>query len=624
MSAQPPFVVSRRTVLGGGLAGLAWLWAGRRAARADARGVLGFASLAATNADRVTLPPGYEHRVVFAWGDPVVAGAPPFDPTARQDARAQERQAGMHHDGMELFRVPVGPEGAASAAPRWLLAVNHEFADEGLLHPAYAPPDAARVARSQAAVGASVIEVRPRAGGGFEQVPDSPYGRRITARTPMTIVGPAAGHPLLVTGADPTGRHVRGTLANCAAGRTPWGTYLTCEENIQYFFVRSTGTLTGTEAAYGLTDLGLGYGWHAVDPRFDVAKEPHEVHRFGWVVEIDPADPAGVPRKLTALGRFAHENACVRAEPGRPLVVYLGDDAPFEFLYKFVSAERYDPSAGPAALRRLLEAGTLHVARLAADGRGEWLPLVQGRPGLSRADGFPDQAHVLTFARLAGRAVSATPLDRPEWVALHPTTKRVFVSLTNNTKRGGAGLPGADAGNPAAPNVFGHVLALDEDGDDGAAVAFRFTLFARGGEHGWIEGAATNDAHPAFGSPDGLVCDARGVLWIQTDVGARALALPAYAGFPNNQMLAVDPVTHEVRRFLVGPVGAEITGVVLTDDLTTMLVNVQHPGEPGLVGGEHTDPTKPWRSSWPANDGTSRPRSATVAIWRTDGRPVGA
>lgn len=629
--ATLPGRLSRRAVLGSAAAALAWAWLaeGRGALAAPpavpappappagAAPRLGFAPVPATRADTVTLPPGYAQRVVFAWGDPVVAGAPAWDPAARQDASAQALQAGMHHDGMELFEVQD-----AAGVRRWLLAVNHEFVDQGLLHGDPALPHAERARKGMQAVGVSVIEVRPRGDGSWEQVPGSPWGRRVTATTPMRLAGPAAGSPLLATREDPSGRQVRGTLGNCAAGRTPWGTYLTCEENFPYWFVRTRGTATAAERAYGITAEGRGYGWHLADPRYDAAAEPQEAARFGWVVEVDPADPASTPVKHTALGRLKHENACVVARPGQPLVAYMADDERFQHVYKFVSAGRL--SADGKGPRDLLEQGTLYVARMDADGMGRWLPLVQGQPGLTAAEGFASQAEVLVHARLAARAVGATPMDRPEWMAVHPGSGRVVVALTYNEKRGAPGQPGADAANPLAPNLYGHVLGLEEQGGDPAALAFRHEVVVRCGPEARAEGAPAGTPAVALGAPDGLHVDARGVLWIQTDAPGRALAGPAGAGFPNNQVVALDPVTRELRRFLVGPRGCEITGLFVTPDLRTLFVNVMHPGEPedGREANEPGDTA--WGSSWPAGDGRSRPRSATVCIWRPDGQPVGA
>jgi secreted PhoX family phosphatase len=264
-------------------------------------------------------------------------------------------------------------------------------------------------------------------------------------------------------------------------------------------------------------------------------------------------------------------------------------------------------SGDPSRDRGLLDDGTLHVARLdRASGRGEWVALRYGERGIGPPAGFGSQAEVLVFAREAASVVRATPLARPEWVAMDPRTRRVFASLTN----------GRD-------DPYGRVLAIDEDGGRPDATAFRWTVFAQGGRRLAVAGSATNDAHPALGSPDGLFCDPRGVLWIQTDVSSRAVGQGPYQGFGNNQMVAVDPSTLEARRFLVGPRGCEITGIAFTPDLTTLFVNVQHPGESRT--STCCDPERPAEvSSWPAGDGRTRPRSATVAIRRLDGREVGA
>jgi secreted PhoX family phosphatase len=587
---------TRRDVLGGGAAAVALLFLGRGRARA-AEPVLGFREVAASDADAFAVPEGYEARVLFAWGDPVVPGGPAWDPTAAGSAADQALQAGMHHDGMHLFPAPGAPG-------RFLLAVNHEYTDEGLLHPdGVRTRSAAKVEKSQNAHGVSIVEIERDAGGRWRLV-DSPRARRITARTPMRLTGPAAGSPWLATSADPEGRRVLGTMANCAAGRTPWGTYLTCEENFQEYFARTSGKPTPREARYGIEDPGPAR-WHEHDPRFLVEREPNECHRFGWVVEIDPADPASVPEKRTALGRFRHENAFVRAETGSRAAVYLGDDAPDEFLYKFVSDAT--TSGDPAKDRRLLDEGTLHVARWGgASGRGEWVPLRYGERGIGPAAGFGSQAEVLVFARAAASLVGATPLDRPEWVAMDPRSRRVFVSLTKG-----------------ASDPYGRVLAIDEDDARPDATSFRASVFAQGGPRLAVAGSPTNDAHPALGCPDGLFCDPRGVLWIQTDVSARSIGKGSYEGFGNNQMVAVDPATLEARRFLVGPRGCEITGIDFTPDLKTLFVNVQHPGESRDTA--YGDPDRPAAgSSWPTLDGRTRPRSATVVVQRLDGREIGA
>jgi secreted PhoX family phosphatase len=300
------------------------------------------------------------------------------------------------------------------------------------------------------------------------------------------------------------------------------------------------------------------------------------------------------------------------------VVVYMGDDERNEYIYKFVSEGTYAP-ADRAANLRLLERGTLYVARFSTDGTGEWLPLVQGQQGLDAAAGFPTQAEVVVQARAAADVVGATKMDRPEWIAVHPSTREVYCTLTNNTARGTDKGPPVDAANPRANNVYGHILRWREQGDDPCATRFAWNVFVLCGDPAMPE----SDKHGAikgdiFGSPDGLWFDARGVLWIQTDISTSVLNKGDYANIGNNQMLAADVATGEIRRFLTGPNGCEVTGVVMTPDSRTMFVNMQHPGE---TPRERSDPANPTAvSTWP--DG-SRPRSATVVIRKNDGGVIG-
>jgi uncharacterized protein len=411
---------------------------------------------------------------------------------------------------------------------------------------------------------------------------------------------------------------------------TPWGTYLTCEENCNGYFVNASGDTDGVSDAaqkarlrkgqnrYGITKTGFGYRWHEHDARFDAARHPHEPHRFGWVVEIDPFAPQSQPIKHTALGRCKHEGACVTLAPDNRVVVYMGDDERNEYIYKFVSEGTYAPG-DRAANMRLLERGTLYVARFSADGSGEWLALVQGQHGLDAAAGFPSQAEVVVQARAAADVVGATKMDRPEWIAVHPTTREVYCTLTNNTTRGTDKGPPVDAANPRANNIYGHILRWREQGGDPCATRFAWNVFVLCGDPAMPEpakhGAIKGDI---FGSPDGLWFDARGVLWIQTDISTSALNKGDYANIGNNQMLAADVATQDIRRFLTGPNGCEVTGVVMTPDSRTMFVNIQHPGE---TPRERSDPANPTAiSTWP--DG-SRPRSATVVIRKNDGGVIG-
>lgn len=606
-----PLLPSRRVLLQAGLGVLATGLLTPPAAGTPAR--LGFAPVPPSSADTVAVPAGYVAEVLYAWGDPVGSrlGMPAFQADASNSAAEQALQAGMHHDGMHFFPL---------AASRGLLAMNHEYADDGLLHTdGLADWSAEKVRKSQAAHGVSVIEVRRARDGRWQVVRPSRYARRVTATTPMRIAGPAAGHALMRTALDPSGTQVLGTFNNCAHGATPWGTYLTCEENFVGYF-RGPEQPDAHQRRWGMKAGGdYGYRWHVHDERFDARQHPNEFNRHGWVVEIDPFEPASTPVKRTALGRAAHEGACVlQAGDGR-VAVYMGEDAAFESIYKFVSRDPVRPG-GFAANRTLLDHGTLHVARFDADGTGEWIPLVAGRAGL---EAFADQGELLVKLRQASDAVGATRMDRPEWIAGDAKSATLYCSLTNNAARGRPGQPGTDAANPRAANAMGGVLRWTET-DGLAGTRMRWDHFILAGDPANERAEARGNIRgDAFASPDGLMLDARGVLWIQTDVSPSGLGRGEYARLGNNQLLACDAATGEVRRFLTGPVGCEITGAVMATDLRSLFVNIQHPGE---MSGARGDPAAPMRHSrWPQDHGPGgRPRSATVVVRRRDGGVIGA
>jgi secreted PhoX family phosphatase len=581
-------------------------------------GAVAFTPISASAEDRVRVPEGYSVRTLHRWGDPVgsAQGMPAFRTDAGNTAAEQALQAGMHHDGIQYFPLPYG----SGSSTRGLLALNHEYTDDGLLHgDGMNGWSAEKVRKAQAAHGVSIIEVEQR-DGRWSVVAPSPYARRITATTPMRISGPAAGHALMRTAADAAGVEVLGTINNCADGYTPWGTYLTCEENWNGYFVHAGG-VPPEQQRYGVSAKGAGYRWHEHDERFNAAVHPNEPNRFGWVVEIDPFDPGAKPVKRTALGRIKHEGAALSLTSDGRVVYYMGDDQQFEYIYKFVSRDAWNRS-DRAANRDLLDHGTLYVAKFNADGGGEWLELTHGRKGLTAADGFASQADILIRTRQAGDAVGATRMDRPEWAAVNPKDKSVYCTLTNNSARGAKGQPGVDAANPRANNTFGHIIRWREAGDDPAATQFRWDIFVMAGDplladankHGNIKG-------DVFGSPDGLWFDPAGRLWIQTDVSTSVLNRGDYAGVGNNQMLCADVASGRISRFLTGPRGCEVTGVAMTPDGATMFVNIQHPGE---SPSERSDPSRPQaNSSWPDGPAGGRPRSATVVIRREDGGIVG-
>jgi hypothetical protein len=615
--------LARRRFLRAGIAGAIGALPGLNLLAGCASGaapepLLGFASVAPSTADRVVVPPGYRAQVLYRWGDPVGTGegGPGFRPDASNSAQEQAQQAGMHHDAIEYFALPKDSRNAT----RGLLAINHEYTDDGLLHPdGQKTWSAEKVRKSQAAHGVSIVEVE-RAGAEWRVVRPSRYARRITAYSPMRLSGPAAGSAYVRTNADPAGTTVLGTLNNCAGGRTPWGTYLACEENFNGYFGNAQ-TITPAMARYGIRRDGWGYRWHEHDSRFDVARDPNELNRFGWIVEIDPYDPRSTPVKRTALGRLKHEGAMLTLAADGRVVVYSGDDEAFDYIYKFVSAGSYRPD-DRAANRDLLDRGTLYVARFHADGTGEWRALRHGDPGLATADGFASQADVLVRTRMAADVLGATKMDRPEWVAVHPRTKEVYCSLTNNARRGREGRPPADAANPRADNIYGHIIRWREAGGDPAATRFGWDIFVQAGDPAHPDptkrGTVRGDG---FGSPDGLAFDARGALWIATDVSASVLNRGDYARLGNNQLLAADVTRGEVRRFLVGPPNCEITGLAFAPDGRALFVNVQHPGE---TPSARSDPGNPRAfSNWPDFDPAGRPRSATLVITRDDGGVIG-
>lgn len=574
---------------------------------------LGFTRVPVSSADTLRVPEEYTAQVLYRWGDACgIAGMPPpsFKTDASNTWQEQALQAGMHHDGMEFF---------ALGKDRGLLAINHEYTDDGLLHAdGMNTWSADKVRKSQAAHGVSIIEVSHQSGRWVVK-PDSKFARRITAYTPMTLSGPAAGHALLQTGADPSGRQVLGTLNNCAAGRTPWGTYLTCEENWNGYF-SAPRPMHADASRYGLRHGGWGYRWHEHDERFDSVIHPNEPNRFGWVVEIDPMDPHQTPIKRTALGRLKHEGATTTLTPEGRVVVYMGDDERFEYIYKFISRDKVKPG-GFAANRDILDHGTLYAGRFDSRGHGRWLPLLLGQPGLTADNGFHSQAEVLIRCRQAADAVGATKMDRPEWIAVHPDTGEVFVTLTNNSQRGAPGRAAneqPDDANPRADNVMGHIVRWREGEGD----TFRWTHFSLAGDPSAAKADHRGNVRgDLYGSPDGLRFDPSGLLWIQTDISTSAMHKGPYEFMGNNMMLVADPATGETKRFLTGPAGCEITGLAFTPDRRAVFVNIQHPGEPD---SERSDPGQPLAiSRWPDGEAAGRPRSATVVIRRKDGGLIG-
>lgn len=620
----------------------------RAQADVDPGNRLRFEPIAPSDADAILVPFNYVHEVVIRWGDPLFAATAAFA-VDHQTAAAQHRQFGFNCDFVAQFPLPSWLErdlafaGKVSPfslfwlgisfdrlrvleAERALLWVNHEYTSGGDMFPGYdsSNPTAEQVAIEIAAHGGSVVQIEKHRRGPWTYVQGAPLNRRITGETPIEISGPLAGHALLQTSDDPSGRLVLGMFNNCGGGITPWGTVLSAEENFdQYFGNRAGLSLSNPEKAALYARLPATSGeterkWERFDARFDVSLEPNEYARFGYIVEIDPYDPTARPRKHTALGRFKHEAAVPVISRDRRVVVYSGDDARFEYAYKFVSQGRFERHQRGANMR-LLDQGVLYTAVFEADGTGRWLPLIHGEGPLTADNGFASQAEVLINTRGAADLLGATRMDRPEDIEVSPVNGRVYIALTNNSARTSvAGSAGEAAANPRLGNRWGHVVEITEDGDDNAALTFTWEIFMLCGDpvstpNTYFAGFDPAQVSP-ISCPDNLDFDAAGNLWIATD-GA-----PASPGFGdrNDGIFAVPTEGSDrgyLRQFMSGVPGCEVASLKHSGDGRTLFASIQHPGEGG--GLPNAD------SSWP--DGTNyAPRPAVIAIRHAQNKPIGA
>ena len=568
---------------------------------------LTFRELAHTLDERQHVAEGYDMQVVIRWGDPVLADAPAFDPD-NLTAAAQEKQFGYNNDYLGLYPLPYGGRGG----DRFLLVANHEYVNPQLMFAGLKSEHEKIRAQAEvemAAVGGSVVEI-VREGGTWKVVPDSKFNRRLSVNTPMEVSGPAAGHDLLKTSADPDGRKVLGTLNNCAGGSTPWGTWLTCEENFNAFFGGDTAKLDPKVVKrYGLGHSA--YGWEHHAERFDMGKEPNESNRFGWVVEIDPYEPGTPPVKRTALGRVKHEGCTYALAKDGRVVLYTGDDERFEYVYRFVTARPWNPT-DRAANRNLLDEGTLSVARFDADGKVEWLPLVHGQGPLTAENGFASQADILIKTRLAASLLKPTPMDRPEDIETNPVNGRVYVVLTNNSRRKPDEV---DKANPRARNEHGHILEIaPKDGDHGSSEG-TWSIFLLAGRPGHDAGARYHRATSEQGwlsCPDNIAFDSKGRIWIVTD-GA-----PEAAGVADG-VYGADTMGHGralTRCFYQASTAAEVCGPIFTPDDRTFFLAVQHPGE----GSTFDKPS----TRWPDFKDGMPPRPAVVAITKKSGGTIGS
>jgi len=584
--------MSRRQLLVGGVAGAALMFmGGSKVSALDAkptsgaalakRAKIGFTSIPMQASAMPTIAPEYEYSVLIPWREKIDGSGKSFD-YAGFTADNQALSVGIGHDGMHYF----------GDNKKGLLCINHEYGTTPHIMGKALPTSLDDVKLSQAAHGVSVLMIENTKTGW--KVAKSAKNRRIHGNTPMKFSGPAAKSDLLVNAA---GNPVQGTLNNCANGYTPWGTYLTCEENFNgYFGTADTAWKANTEQArYGINAAGFGYGWDKFDARFDLANKSYanEINRFGWVVEIDPNNPKSVPVKRTALGRIKHEGATfVEGKDGRA-VVYMGDDERFDYVYKYISKDSWKKMI--AAGKSPLDEGTLYVAKYNEDGNGDWLELSPKNPLLA---GWTIDK-ILVNTRLAADVVGATKMDRPEWIAAAPTGE-IYVTLTNNTQRGTTGRPGVNSSNPTAVNSSGHIIRW-KDANKHVGKTFTWEIYV-------LANNVKDAGGQMFGSPDGLWVDPDGRVFVQTD--------GAQPGGNNDQMLVADPVTREFKRLFTGVKGSEVTGVATTPDRKTMFVNLQHPGDGSAAVSNF--PEFFVGASGPV------PRDCTIVIKRINGGVIGS
>ena len=619
-------IMSRRALLKGMAATAATTAGGLGAATmplkealAVSTSTLGFTEIPHHMAEGHAVAPGYGVQVVIRWGDKVLADAPAFDPN-NITAESQAKQFGFNNDFLAFMPLPLG----SSSSEHGLLFANHENTHQQLIWPGIVEDKVKLELQTRQQVdaemmmhGLAVVEVK-KEGGRWNVVDGSRYNRRVTASTGFRITGPAAGRTRMKTSADPAGVLALGTLHNCAGGVTPWGTCLSGEENFNnYFGGDSQKTAEAKNHKRQQVGGAVRNVWYKFHDRFHVEKEPNEPNRFGWIVELDPYDPGADPIKRTALGRLKHEGAMTVVSRDGRIVVYTGDDAYDEYVYRYVSDGRFDPN-NRAANRELLDKGTLSVARFEADGTLRWLPLVHGQGKLTAENGFTDQGDVMIDARLAADLLGATKMDRPEDIDVSPLTGRIYVALTKHPNRKPENVDGP---NPRAKNLWGHVLEMIPPGEgrdaDHAAASFRWEVFLAGGDPKKPEQNAKYGAgveHGFFACPDNFAFDPKGRLWIVTDGQDDALDVcdSAYA------CDTTGPGRGVTKLFFNAPRGAEICGPAFTPDGKTLFLAIQHPGEER--GSTVDNPS----TRWPDFQANMPPRPAVIAVTKGDGGEIGS
>ncbi len=626
--------------------------------------------------DGVSVASGYKVQVLYKLGDPINAATSAYLNNGTETSASFDFRSGDHHDGMYFFGMGSNEKWNKTVSEKGILCINHEAITPLFLHANGATvvnsvrTEADEVQKEFRLHGVSVVEVN-KVNGTFQVNLASKFNRRITTLTEMDIAGPLRGHPLLQTKFSPTGVKTRGTVNNCASGYTPWGTYLTCEENYAGYFKRSNMTgrtpnqLT-SESRNGVTSTSGRERWSSVNTtdddynRWDItvtgasATDDYRnaANTFGFNVEIDPFAPTSTPKKRTAMGRFAHEGAWVGpVAVGKPVVFYMGCDSRGEYIYKFVSTALWvasDVNGGLAAGDKYLNDGKLYAARFNSDFSGEWLDL-SNLAGTQVFGGttftFGDTSDAYLNTRLAADKKGATPMDRPEWGAVNPANGEVYITLTNNSNRS------VSATEPANPRSYkdntsssttgnpnGHIIRWRETGSNPAATTFTWDIYVFGAESDDLNNPQVNlsglTADNSLSSPDGLwFSEKTGILYIQTDDGAFTnetdgkgstcmllAAIPGTVG--DGSTVSVTNTlgdttktvttkvgkTGELKRLLTGPIECEITGITETYDGKALFINIQHPGEDTLAANIAT-PT----SSWPYNTANGNPLTINEA-----------
>lgn len=576
-----------------------------KTAQPAASSSLTFTELAHGLDEYFAVAPGYDHQVLIRWGDPLFPTAE-FDPAAQTEDR-QLRSFGYNCDFVGFTPLPEG----SRTSDTGLLTVNHEFTNPELMFPG-APEgtglDAEQTKVDIAAHGLSVVEIQKR-DGKWEANRQSGFNRRITPNTPMRFSGPAAGHPRLRTNQSPDGVATFGTYGNCAGGVTPWGTVLTAEENVDAYFSGDPAKCDEAENYQRFGMFGNKKSWHKYFERWDLAKSPREPLHVGWIVEIDPYDPASTPVKKTALGRCKHEACNVSINTDGRAVAYTGDDQKFEYIYKFVSREKFDPQNRKANFQ-LLDDGTLYAAKFHGDGTLRWLPLVYGNAPLNEANGFSSQADVVLDVRKAADLLGATKMDRPEDIEMNPVNGHVYAMLTNNDRREADGI---DSANPRGKNRDGHIIDFWPENNDHASEVFRWDIFLLAGDPEKTDVMYHENISPNgwLSCPDNCAFDNHGNLWIATDgAETRGIADGVWATEVSGPNKAL------TKRFIRTPRNAELCGPFFTADNKNFFCAVQHPAD----GSDFNNPS----TRWPDFKDDVPPRPSVVVVTKKDGGVIGS